>query len=139
MKIQGNLKDASPKPVPACWYKACITGVRYKEGPKVGTYPMYEFTLLSEATSGDPTGQSTIGRKVFQGIYADWMMAKLYKAALALRDEELPGADEADDQDVLNHELLIEVTHETYTPDSPPGEPKKPPETRVRVSEFKPV
>lgn len=135
MKIQSNLRAAA-NPVPAGWYKAVASGKKYKNFVKSGRedkqYPFYEFTLLSESDQLGPNEPSTIGRKVFQGITADWMMVRLYKAANNLSDEELP-TEEYDDDDVLQKEMLIEVTHETYTPSS--GKP----ELRIRVNDFKAI
>lgn len=136
MKIAGNLKAATPKPPPPGWYKAAVSGKKYKNYTKTGReteqYPFYEFTLLSESPIAAPDEQSTIGRKVFQGIYADWKMASLYKAALGLSAEEMP-ATEYDDDDVVGHELMIEVVHDTYTP------PEGKPEIRSHVENFKPL
>ena len=134
MKIQANLKAATPKPVPAAWYRAAISGKKYKNYSKPDKandqYPMYEFTILSESPIGDPNEPSTIGRKVFQGIFVDWKMAQLYQAALSLSPEEMPES-EYDDDEIVGHELMIEVVHDTYTPAD--GKP----EIRTHVENFK--
>jgi len=133
MKIKSNLRAVSA-PVPPGWYKAVASGKKYKNYVKPERsseqYPFYEFTILSESDQLGPDEPSTVGRKVFQGIMSDWMMSNLYKAALSLLDDELP-TEEYDDDDVLGHEMLIEVGHETYTPEG--GKP----ENRVRVVSFK--